>query len=416
MSLYSLVAALNETEVRHRCGPANYARATTFQAAGHVARPRMDELAMAAEVRGTWRRLDHVQIQVDRNHLVATCTCASPGLCSHAGALLLQWLRAPTSVEHVVDAASVESVKDAAAVQPETPRQELRRLLAVLALEDLRRLARGRNVRLTARSKSDALAQLAVGLAEPASVDAALDGLTPEELLALRSSYLVADGAAAPAGFQAAFERLGGSGDVPLEHLADLGLVLGNGVDPYRTYRLEVPRAVAARLPAWAELVPKAKAVTPEAPSSSVAGLDILELLAVLSLALKDGLPGRPRAVGPIPNAGALRPGWDIDPSTEREPHRGVAMDRGEVTLAPVGLLRDEDLARLAVQTGASMATIDFGVHVLVALGLVNDDKRLVLWEDRWQAFEARPAEERRAAVCRAWFKMTSWSELVLAA
>ena len=301
--------------------------------------------------------------------------------------------------------------------QPETPRTELLRTLASHPLEDLRQLARVRKVRLTARSKADALAQLAEGLAEPANIDAALAELSPQELLALRSSCLVADGTATPAALQAGFERTGGSGDVPLDHLVDLGLVVGNGVDRYSSYGFKVPRAVVARLPAWTELLRKAPAVTPELPGANVAGLDILELLAILSLALRDGLPGRPPAVGHIPNAGALRPGWDIDLSDEREPRRGTTADRGgEVTLVPVGLLRDEDLAQLAAQTGASTAAIDFSVHLLVALGLVKHDKRLMLWEDRWQAFDARPAEERRADVCRAWLEMTSWSELVLAA
>src|SRR5262249_49337776 len=173
-------------EVRHRCGPANFARATMFQSVGHVARPRMDDLAMAAEVRGTWRRIDPVQIQVDRNRLVATCTCASSDLCSHAGALLLQWLRAPPSFEHVVDVALAESVATGAP-QSETPRTELLQTLAAHPLDDLRQLARARKVRLTARSKADALAQLVDGLAEPGNVDAALAELRPPELHALRS-------------------------------------------------------------------------------------------------------------------------------------------------------------------------------------------------------------------------------------
>jgi len=415
MSLYSLLVALNEAEVRHRCGPVNYARATTFQATGHVARPRMDDLAMAAEVRGTWRRIDRVQVHVDRNHLVATCTCASSDLCGHAGALLLQWLRAPTSFEHVADVASIESV-NAASDRSETPRTELLRSLASRPLEDLRRLARARNLRLTARSKADALAQLAEGLAEPANIDAALAGLRPRELLGLRSSCLVADGTATPAALQAGFERTGGSGRVPLEHLVDLGLVVGNGVDRYSAYGFKVPRTVAARLPAWTDLVRKAPAVVPELPGAKVAGLDILELLAILSLALRDGLPVRPPSVGYMPNAGALRPGWDIDLSDDREPGRAATAGDGEVALVPVGLPRDEDLAQLAVQTGASTAAIDFGVHLLMALGMVKHDERLMLLEDRWEAFAANPAEERRADVCRAWLEMTSWSELVLAA
>jgi len=87
--------ALTEAEVRHLCGPANYARATAFQAAGHVVRPRLSDLTLSANVRGTWRRMDHAQVEADRSQFVATCSCGTPGFCRHAAALLLQWLRVP---------------------------------------------------------------------------------------------------------------------------------------------------------------------------------------------------------------------------------------------------------------------------------------------------------------------------------
>ena len=58
MPVSSLLPALDEAEVRHLCGPASYARATALQAAGHVARPQMNNLTLSADVRGTWRRID----------------------------------------------------------------------------------------------------------------------------------------------------------------------------------------------------------------------------------------------------------------------------------------------------------------------------------------------------------------------
>src|SRR5207302_1060467 len=157
------------------------------------------------------------------------------------------------------------------------------------------------------------------GLAEPANIDAALTELRPSELLALRVTCLVADGTATFTAIQAGFERSGGSGDVPLERLLDLGLVVANGPDVHSSFGFKVPHVVAARLPVWSELIRMANAVTPEFPGAGATGLGMLELLAILSHALRDGLPGRPPATGDVARAGPLPPGWGIDPSDARE-------------------------------------------------------------------------------------------------
>jgi len=259
--------ALDEAEVRHLCGPASYARATALQAAGHVVRLRMNNLALtlSADVRGTWRRIDHVQVEADKSQFVATCSCGIPGLCGHAGALLLQWLRAPDSFERLSEAPSTDS-SSLLSAQPEPPRAELLHALQPLPLERLRQIGRARSVRLTARSKADVAAQLAAGLAEPANIDAALTELRPAELLALRVTCLVADGTATFTAIQAGFERSGGSGEVPLEHVLELGLVVGDDRDVQSSFSFKVPRLVAARLPVWSELIRMAKAVAPEVP------------------------------------------------------------------------------------------------------------------------------------------------------
>src|SRR5260370_19979894 len=115
-----MMPALDEAEVRHLCGAGSYARAAAFQRAGHVVRPRLSDTTLSADVRGTWRRIDHAQVEVDKSQLVATCSCGTPGFCGHAGALLLHWLRAPDSVEGVPGTRSTESPSSLAA-QPATP-------------------------------------------------------------------------------------------------------------------------------------------------------------------------------------------------------------------------------------------------------------------------------------------------------
>jgi hypothetical protein len=414
--LLSLMPALTEAEVRHLCGPARYARATALQAAGHVVRPWLSELAMSAEVRGTWRRIDRARVEADKSQLVATCSCGGHGFCGHAGALLLQWLRAPDSFEHGPGTPSTESSSSLSA-QPEATDTELLHALQNYTLEHVRDIARRRQVRLTARSKADVAAQLATGLAESANLDVALADLSREELLALRATCLVADRTSSPAAIRAVYEWSGGSGAVPLETLVELGLVIADGRDVQSSYSFKVPRVVAERMPVWPDLVSASKGVMPDLPATGATGLGIVELLAVLCHALRNGLAGPPAASGDAARAGPLPPGWGIDPAEAREIPFGAMEHRGrEVTLVPVALLRDENLARLSAQTGQSMGAVGFGVHLLVALGLVKGARRLELDEDRWRAFLAEAADDRSARLCRAWLETTHWSELVLVA
>jgi hypothetical protein len=360
--------------------------------------------------------MDHAQVETDRGQLVAACSCGSPGFCGHAGALLLQWLRAPDAFERVPGTPSADSSSSLPA-QSESPQTELLQALQKHTLEHVRNIARRRRVRLTARTKADVAAQLATGLAEPANLDTTLAELGREELLALRATCLVADGTLTSAAIQTGYEWSGGSGTGPLEALVELGLVVADGRDLHSSFSFKVPRVVAARMPVWPDLVRAAKGVTPELPGAGATGLGIVELLAVLCHAVRNGLAGPPPASGAAASAGPLPPGWGIDPADAREIPRGAMEYRGlEVTLIPVALLREEDLARLAAQTGQSTGAVGFGLHLLVALGLVRGAQRLELHEERWQAFLTDAADERVARLCRAWLETTSWSELALVA
>ncbi len=213
-------------------------------------------------------------------------------------------------------------------------------------LEHVRDIARRRRVRLTARSKADAAAQLATGLAEPANLDTALAKLSREELLALRATCLVADRTITPVAIQTGYEWSGGSGAVPLEALVELGLVVADGRDMHTSFTFKVPRVVAARVPVWLDLVSASTRVPPELPGAGATGLGIVELLAVLCGALRDGLAGPPPASGDAASAGPLPLGWGIDPAEAREIPLGAMEYRGrEVTVVPVALLRTKILA-----------------------------------------------------------------------
>jgi hypothetical protein len=378
--------------------------------------PRITDTAWSAEVRGTWRRIDQVQVEATRSHLVTSCSCGTAGLCSHAGAVLLHWLRRPDSFEIASEAVAIDAISEL----PGTPGHvasptELSEALHGLPLEHLRQIARARGVRLTARSRADAVAQLAQALAEPANIDAALDQLRPAELLTLRVSYLVADGSTDSHAVQAGFKSMGGSGQAPLGRLRELGLLVDAGLNWHGKPEFKVPRSVWGRLPAWSELTPRAEAVTPRPAAPHAAGLDILELLAILSIALKDGLPARAPRAGHVASI-AFQPGWEIGAPQSAGSNATLQHDGRVATLTAVSLVRDQELATLAARTGASREAVDFGVRLLEGLGLVSRGELLKLRDERWQAFEARSAEERRAALCEAWLSTKVWSELEVAA
>ena len=81
--------------------PPTTAVRTTLQRAGHVqAASLVDGNTLQGRVRGTWRRIDEVAVTAASGRLAAQCTCgAEAGLCRHAGALLLQWLRDRTAFD-----------------------------------------------------------------------------------------------------------------------------------------------------------------------------------------------------------------------------------------------------------------------------------------------------------------------------
>lgn len=417
MTFISAVPALTEVEVRHLCGQATYARAAAFQAAGHVLRPTITDLTLSADVRGTWRRIDQVQVEAGRNQLMASCSCGSPRWCAHAGALLLHWLRSPASFDTPADRSALDLPDP---LESRTPPTELLYHLQRCTLERLREIARRRGIRLAARSKVDVAAELAAQLAEPDNLRAALAQLRPDELRLLQVTCLVADPTAPLTAIDAAYRTTGGSGAAPMDGLADLGLVALTASGWPAAPTFTVPREVAAQLPLRPDLVSRSpRRSTLERPEARGARLGIDELLAVLGHALRDGLPGpSPTSVAA---ADVVCPGWEmhLNPAEARqlEMSPGVLGQRGqEVRLLPIAQLGNDDLARLAMRTGQSTEAVAFGVQLLVSLGYVTGTRRLELQADRWRSFLAEPPGDRLSRLCRAWLESASWSELALVA
>ena len=166
----------HDDQVRLLCGQTRFVRAAWLQAHGHVLRPTLaaEGGGLEAEVRGTWRRIYSVRIQVGGGRLTPVCSCGDDGVCWHSGALLLHWVRAPETFE---PAAQPPLVRDGHFVV--TPSTELVLALERESLQRVRAIARRRGLRLRAQSKVEAASQLATLLAEPAGITAALADFPP---------------------------------------------------------------------------------------------------------------------------------------------------------------------------------------------------------------------------------------------
>jgi hypothetical protein len=382
-------------------------------------RPKLADDGLSAEVRGTWRRVYDVRIEVAGGRLTPGCSCGNDGVCSHSGALLLHWLRAPETFESVAPP-ELSTFDHQRPTHPETPAAELTRALESETLQRLRAIARRRGLRLKAKSRVDALGELASMLAQPAGIDAALSELRPDQQLALWATWLAADGAAATDTIQAVYERLGGSAQAPLDDLTERALLIGIGQPP----SFNVPRAVAAALQPWPDLVASSTAPVPRsAPrsthsveSSSGFGLDIFDVLVVLSHGLRDGLTASPPASDDTSMGARVPDGWEIDPAEAPStvPIRGQFGQ--QVRLLPRSVVRPEDLAWLVQRTGWPPQAVAFGLAMLDDLELIVTGPRVQLVEERWRDFAAANLDERFSRLCRAWLGATSWSELALLA
>ena len=425
-----LPVALDEDAVRRLCGPATFARADALQRAGHVLGPKTGGDGLTANVRGTWRRIDQVTILARTGRLFPTCARDGAGFCRHAGALLLHWLREPssfaTTAPLVADGPTAvpasRPVAAATAGERETPEAELARLLDFNTVNHLREIARRRGYRAAGGKKADVVRQLATDLCDAAGIDAALAALSPAERLALDAVHLgAAEVPAQPATIAEAFRLLGGEGEPPIAAAVDAGLALSPYVPYYGQQGYEgyvVPRAVAARLPTLDRLAGPVNPGVPSTssdPASRSSSLGVVEMLQVVALeVLQGGVAAAPSA--PLDALGSMPDGLGIDPAdassaTLPQPYDLAAREDG-LRLVPRRLLPETVLERLAARTGQPTAAIDFVARLMVALDIAQIGPEVAIRRDRLHALLERPPAVRLAMLANTWLATAGPSEL----
>lgn len=419
------VDAADESEVRRLCGEGAFAHADLLQRAGHVLDPVVWGSELRAAVRGHWHRVDRVAVSLRPSGYTSTCSCGSAGLCRHAGALLLHWIRERASFTEA-DRSSAVSERDQAA-QPlmprqESPSEEYARFLDRDTLPHLREMARRRQFKGKGRSREELSAQLAALLATPEAVDQGLAMLSEEGRRALDAVHIASfAGPATKAQVQAAYRAMGGDGEVSIEALLDLGLVVSE-LAPTRSGMLYlVPRAVEVRLPTIGDLI---RAIAPGVPITPALGagvaprsrLGALELLQAVGQEIGRGGVHRWQ---PSPVDGLVArfcpTGWRIDPGVGAgmTDARDLIRLRPEARLLPgLPILSDEDTDRLAARTGQTPAAVDFAVQLLADLGIVVGVGSLTLQPERMRELLDLPASARLALLARQWLAMERWTEL----
>ncbi len=375
-------------------------------------------------MRGVWQRLDRVVIQIRGVRLLPTCTRDGAAFCQHAGALLLHWLRQPNTFAYLTadddNEEPVETGVPRTAFEIESPLAELERHLDNETLARLREIASRRGVRLSGSKKTDAVKQLAAGLAEPAGIDNAIAALGPEESRALDAIHLASiESHAHEHLVSGTFRALGGTGQPPAAAVADAGLVTHANPGSYGQTGFVVPRAVSARLAPLESLVAPAAIGKAAIAAAGADRLGLAELFQVIALESQTNpFTPTPRAQAPHWMQGyyAIPPGYALDPrdaSLNIEEPVHTSMQRG-YRMTARRLFADTTIDRLVTRTGQSADAVEFALKLIVVLEIVQATSGFTIQSERLQALLDVPSAERTRRLVTVWLAKIGAFELGL--
>ena len=345
---------------------------------------------LSADVRGTWRQVEHVTVNADAKGIHTNCTCGAGEYCRHAAALLLQWVRVPRSFAERLpkmygDPLSLEEALDLESdpLDEETERDEFASLLEMHTMTDLREMARLRGVRGGGRNKVELAASLAVSLADPANIDAALATLADDERAMLQALYLIDLEPNSWNAMGSVYRTLSGEADPTkfswaLETLVKLGLAFPSGESNHLVPRHTIPQVVASRVSLTGSpllrLVQAAGRPDDSTPAAERRGLSLSEVLLVVVHEAAHGRIGRELPTLPPGATIATPSGWMSEALPTVDPKVRAGRSQGtELTLVPQpSLLSDADLRHLAERTGAPVEMIDFAIELLDELEILT--------------------------------------------
>jgi hypothetical protein len=412
------------------CSGAAFARGDAWQRAGHVENPTTYADGLSADVRGTWRQVGKVTVSADAKGLHTTCSCGAGEYCRHAAALLLQWIRAPRSFAEATsdadgEAALLDNAVDMLLDLPEVETanaDEFESLLQTHTMTKLREIARRRGLRGGGRNKVELAATLAVSLADPQNIDAALAMLTDDELALLQAIDLVDLDANAVSVMNTAYQVLSGSAEPTefyraLNTLDNLGLAFNVSDWNFPPARYTVPSVVAARIPLadspLSRMVHAAERADDLTPSLGGSHLDLFEVFLVVVHEIQSGGVGR--EIQPLPKGAkiAASSGWmsEEPPTPSPRPLYGRPQSSEQAFRPQPPPLSDSELQYLAERTGGSVDMIDFAIETLTSLEVLTyvgrgKSAQMVAREEMLHALLLLPPADRTALLTETWLSL----------
>jgi hypothetical protein len=451
---------LSEPDLRRLVSPATFALADTWEKGGHVlaASTRIGEGGqpyLRGQVLGTWRRVDEVTVTVAGNIASVRCSCGTAGrdeICRHAATLVLHSIRAPTAFQLEVsspfgrilsddfddeyfedDGFDDEDEESPGGLVADDARSQLSRILMADHMTHLRQVARTRGIRISAKTKSELVAQLSVALSDPDNLRAALATLEPwEEALLVVGDLLTAADQARAHAISRAWSALstggwtataGAPADLgkAMAGLDDLGLMMDH-ILPTGEVAKAVPLGVTVALGPRLDLLPPLDRAAVPAPAAAEAALGLAEVMRVIVDAARRREVGKTLTQGAAPAPEHVPAGWvreiveeSPDPSGGRARHGRVRQTiRLRAHPSPIVV---SDRLTLVERTGASLALVDFAVLCLFAAGAlvrtqIERALELVAVPDNLQEILARPAGERLRDLIEIWLELSNTLEL----
>lgn len=398
-------AEFGEDDIRRLAGPMAFKQGDAWQRAGHVRYPSYLETGIGAEVLGTWQRADTVTASTSGNRIRTECSCESGEFCRHAAALLLHWLRSPTSfgsgettADRTMDSFAGEDADGTEDMQ--NPVAEFAGLLSQDTMTHLRQIARERGAQVTARNKAELIGQLATMLSTEESVNDALTSLDDDARLALAGIELAnTEEKRSREAIGNAYRALGGAGKmyqnapIAAEKLVNQGLVFPTDRYVHPPAGYVMPSAVSGPLADWMRREGRLRRLLRpadsghEQPAGGEGGpaprptggtFTLLEIIQVIVHEVVGGAIGGQTTTVPRTETAFVPPGWRIDPA---QPATAMpATPRGlrnaqppvhRVTPLP-SIITHADLRHLIDLTGGSEVMIEFAIELMLALGILD--------------------------------------------
>ncbi len=439
---------LQEKDIRNRVSRSNMQKAESYLARIREAERRGRKLT--ALVSGS--RAYQVEAGVEAGELWAKCGCSNEwgGFCQHSAALLLQWVRQPSTFRLETEAGSPQTVAGLEVMpiahpRSKTPdklpewialtwaaRQELQaqtftQYLEGLKMQELRSMAEHLGWTLKGNTKAALVSQMVALLTDPDKVRQIVASCNQEHqqvlwAVALLDPNVIVDGngllrLAKHWGPIKQYKKV----DTYLAHLRDNGLTVPGQFSIY--YRLVdfVPHVLMRPLSLiMAEQLPEAQgtATTPPSESRLADAGGVLQAVSQLMLMWQANAPRlRPRQ--PRPTLERVHRGlqnWGYVPQElfQAQQEKQLVFPKiNEFTLtvpAPELALPDEVAQPLAGILG-SPEYLHFVYHLMLAVGLFQPGDPITLWQAVKEQFLRLNAGQQQAVLFRAYVNLITWHE-----